>query len=620
MTTSISPAVIAPIVLFLSFLTVRKLFSLLSFLRVKSILRSIPGPPRPPGWAGWAAGNLPFVYDRENLAWHHAATRAFAQEGEKVAGVVQIHALFGDEQLYVTDPVALHHVLVRQADVFEEPSFLLTLNNACLGEGLLATIGAQHARQRKMLNPVFHIKHMRKLVGVFFDVANRACEAIQTQISSTTSTSEGAEINVHAWLSRASLEFIAQGGLGRSLDTLKDDSISPYAKAIRDLVPSISQLQGIIELMPLTRFMPRWMCHVGVSIGSAISKPIQRLRGVVDTLEEKGREIVEERKVSEGGKEKIEGDSAEYDSEKDILSVLIRENANAPIEERLSDDEIVGQVTTLIFAAADTTSSAVARLLYALASNPSVQDRLRREIRTAKKTLGPIEGWTYDELMALPYLDAVVRETLRMYGPVSWIWRVARKATTLPLLRPLKLTTGEMVDRIPVARNQGVIVGIAASGRDEETWGREGAGAMEWKPERWLDDHDTLTSGDEAGKDEEEEELGLTGGEELKGLRVAKARLPAAYSGMMTFSGGVRGCIGFKFAILAIKVDLATLLDRFTFALPSPTTPEGDEREIVWHMNHIQSPAVKIKRKNGDVENVLSNLPLKVGVAPTEDD
>lgn len=93
---------------------------------------------------------------------------------------------------------------------------------------------------------------------MFFDVANRvrpiittrqllltfrpyhpaieqACEAIQSQISSGTS-SDTTEINVHAWLSRASLEFIAQGGLGRSLDSLKDDNISPYAKAIRDLV------------------------------------------------------------------------------------------------------------------------------------------------------------------------------------------------------------------------------------------------------------------------------------------------------------------------------------------------------------------------------------------------
>lgn len=64
------------------------------------------------------------------------------------------------------------------------------------------------------------------------------------------------------------------------------------------------------------------MCQVGVSIGSTISTPIQRLRGVVETLEEKGREIVDERKLTEDGREKVVDGLAEYDKEKDILSVL----------------------------------------------------------------------------------------------------------------------------------------------------------------------------------------------------------------------------------------------------------------------------------------------------------
>ncbi len=68
------------------------------------------------------------------------------------------------------------------------------------------------------------------------------------------------------------------------------------------------------------------------------------------------------------------------------------------------------------------------------------------------------------------------------------------------------------------------------------------------------------------------------------------------------------------------EVDLVTLLDRFMFSLAPPTTPEGEEREVVWHMNHIQSPAVKVKRKNGDVDETFSTLPLIVGLAPIEDE
>lgn len=42
------------------------------------------------------------------------------------------------------------------------------------------------------------------------------------------------------------------------------------------------------------------------------------------------------------------------------------------------------------------------------------QDRLRKEITTARKKHGDMD---YDTLMALPYLDAICRETLRVFPP-----------------------------------------------------------------------------------------------------------------------------------------------------------------------------------------------------------
>lgn len=59
----------------------------------------------------------------------------------------------------------------------------------------------------------------------------------------------------------------------------------------------------------------------------------------------------------------------------------------------------------------DTTSSALARVLYKLAEHPEQQAKLRKELRNARK-FG--EDIAYDELTSLPFLDAVVRETLRL--------------------------------------------------------------------------------------------------------------------------------------------------------------------------------------------------------------
>ena len=54
-----------------------------------------------------------------------------------------------------------------------------------------------------------------------------------------------------------------------------------------------------------------------------------------------------------------------------------------------------------------------------------------------------------DELNALPYLDAVVRETLRIHAPIVSTMRVATRDDILPLSEPIKNKYGRMMDGIP---------------------------------------------------------------------------------------------------------------------------------------------------------------------------
>lgn len=65
-----------------------------------------------------------------------------------------------------------------------------------------------------------------------------------------------------------------------------------------------------------------------------------------------------------------------------------------------------------MFAAMDTTSNALSIIIHLLAQNQEVQDKLRKEVTAASVThaAGDIP---YDELVDLPYLDAICRETLR---------------------------------------------------------------------------------------------------------------------------------------------------------------------------------------------------------------
>ena len=64
-----------------------------------------------------------------------------------------------------------------------------------------------------------------------------------------------------------------------------------------------------------------------------------------------------------------------------------------------------------MFAGTDTTLSALCHIVQLLAENQDVQTKLREEIITARKEKGDMG---YDDLFDLPYLEAVIRETLRL--------------------------------------------------------------------------------------------------------------------------------------------------------------------------------------------------------------
>jgi cytochrome P450 len=72
----------------------------------------------------------------------------------------------------------------------------------------------------------------------------------------------------------------------------------------------------------------------------------------------------------------------------------------------------------LIFGAQDTTSSAMSRMLHMLSTHLDVQMKVRDELKLAirtKRAEGHVSGRQgYDDVMSLPWLDAVVRETLRL--------------------------------------------------------------------------------------------------------------------------------------------------------------------------------------------------------------
>lgn len=101
------------------------------------------------------------------------------------------------------------------------------------------------------------------------------------------------------------------------------------------------------------------------------------------------------------------------------------------------------EILSFLVAGHETTSTAATWCLFALTQAPEVQKKLRAELYT----LGT-DTPTMDDLSNLPYLDAVVRETMRIHSPVPSTIRVATKDDVIPVGEPFVDRYGQVQDSI----------------------------------------------------------------------------------------------------------------------------------------------------------------------------
>ncbi|KAK1217293.1 hypothetical protein PQX77_020031 [Marasmius sp. AFHP31] len=307
-------------------------------------------------------------------------------------------------------------------------------------------------------------------------------------------------------------------------------------------------------LHPMIKIFPRWFlrffaCYLPM-------QDLQHFTKLTDYMWELSTEIYQSKlRALEAGDEVVH---EQISRGKDIMSILMNENMKASDEEKLDEEELIGQLlhqmSTLILAAMDTTSSALARSFHLLAQNPEVQSRLRKELREARGAQGG-KDIPYDALMALPYLDAICRETLRLYTPAPRVTRQATQTAVVPLSNPVRCTDGSAINEITLPAGTTVLIDILNANRNPELWGPD---ALEWKPERWLS---SLPS------------------------TLVEAKVPGIFSHLMTFIGGGRSCIGFKFSELEMKVVISQLVEAFEL--------RPADKEIYWQSNLVASPVIK---------------------------
>ncbi|KAE9404971.1 cytochrome P450 [Gymnopus androsaceus JB14] len=506
--------------------------------RFFSPIRNLPGPQS----SSWIWGNIKEIRDNEDAVLYQKWIKEYGR-------TFRYKSYFGGNRLLTLDNKALNHILMHNY-IYQRSEPARYNLSLIVGTGVLVTEGDKHKLQRKVMNPAFGPAQIRDITSIFVDKSIELKDVWMSQITAEGGT---ARINVLEWLSKMTLDVIGRAGFHYEFNALTKHSAqsnelsNAFSAAMGN--PDMDRIKNkpwnvLQSLFPVLRVFP------GVRI--------PRFDKAKETMNRIGQNLLRESKASL----QASGEKAGDLKSRDLLTLLLRSNMSGEPSQRMSDEDVLAQVPTFLAAGHETTATGTTWALYALVGRLDVQQKLRDELYTLQT-----ENPTMEELNSLSYLDAVVRETLRLHAPVPSVMRVAAEDDVIPLSQPVIDRNGVTHNTLSVQKGQAISISILAINRDKAVWGED---ALEFKPERWQNIPEAATS------------------------------IPGVWGNMMTFLGGAKACIGYRFSLIEMKALLFVLIRGFEFELAVP------REEIIKKSAIVQRPRVKSEPEKG------SQLPLLV--------
>jgi cytochrome P450 len=414
-------------------------------------MRAIKRPPGPKGH--FLVGVLPEVR-REDVKF---ASRVAREYGDIVfLRVVNIPTYL------ISHPRYIEEVLVTNYRNFNKAVYLRE-SKRLFGEGLLTSDGETWLRERRIGQRAFRHEHI-----------DTYAETIVTHTKQMLDGWQSGEVHdVHQRMMRLTLEIIARVLFGRDLA----DEIEDAAAAINVYLEQFADRFGMYAV-------PEWIPTPG---NLRYRRAMRSLDGIIYGAIREGR--------------KSNGD------ETSLLSAFLRAQQVYGVE--MTDLQLRDEMATLFFTGHETTGLALTWTLFLLGENPEAESRLVEEL---DRVLGD-RTVTLRDLSRLPYLDWVMKESLRLYPPAYAVVREALNDCEI----------GGYL--IPKGSTVGMFQWVVH--RDPRFFEHPDV----FRPERWADGF--------------------------------ADRLPKfAY---FPFGGGPRVCIGKEFALFETALVLATIMRRFRF-------------------------------------------------------
>ncbi|KAI1087852.1 cytochrome P450 [Rostrohypoxylon terebratum] len=284
---------------------------------------------------------------------------------------------------------------------------------------------------------------------------------------------------------RLALDTLALCSMGYRFNSYYTSKLHPFVEAMGDFLTESGNRPN--------RTMPFWFYR---NEDAKYWKDIETLRNTSD-------EVLQERKKNPSNR-------------KDLLNAMLN-GVDPKTGQHMTDASITDNLITFLIAGHETTSGLLSFAFYELLKHPEAYRKAQEEVDTVIGK-GPI---TVEHMSKLPYITAIMRETLRLDAPITQFARTAKEDTLL-------------AGKYLVYKDELVGLLLKKSHIDPAVYGDD---AEEFKPERMLDEPFN--------------------------------KLPK--NAWKPFGNGLRACIGRPFAWQEATLAIAMLLQSFNFVMDDPS-------------------------------------------------
>jgi cytochrome P450 len=309
--------------------------------------------------------------------------------------------------IVLNHPSDIREVLIDKARFFIKERTQKRMK-MLLGEGLITSDGEIHRRHRAIAAPAFHRQRIQAYAATIVEHADAMRRKWRPMQS----------FDIAAAMMRLALEITAR--------TLFDTEVTPEIETINDESNAVMDIYNDLIQTPQAELLYRW--KIPLPVLRHFRRSRQRLDAVVGSM------IA--RRQAESAKAQREGRPIGND----LLSMLIAAHDDTPessgsAPKTLNSEELRDEVMTIFLAGYETVANALAWTWFLLARNPVAEAKLFAEITTTLNGRLP----TLEDLPHMPYAEAVIAESMRLYPPA---WAMGRQAIADVEIGPYRFPKG----------------------------------------------------------------------------------------------------------------------------------------------------------------------------------